>query len=129
MARNGTYGDHITLQAIANLFNVQLVIYSTLGTLATQTITPVNGCPIATFYLGHFAEGAGEQVVRYMRVSTHVSKNDKKSHTNPSNPHKPHIISPQFLHKLTNTAFEFNNELLQRRRQKPKNLKLLQRRR
>ena len=59
MARNGTYGDHITLQAIANLFNVQLVIYSTLGTLVTQTITPVNGCPIATFYLGHFAEGAG----------------------------------------------------------------------
>ena len=63
MARNGTFGDHITLQAIANLFNVQLVIYSTLGTLATQTITPVNGCPIATFYLGHFAEGAGEHYV------------------------------------------------------------------
>ena len=63
MARNGTYGDHITLQAITNLFNVQLVIYSTLGTLATQTITPVNGCPIATFYLGHFAEGAGEHYV------------------------------------------------------------------
>ena len=63
MARNGTYGDHITLQAIANLFNVQLVIYSTLGTLATQTITPVNGCPIATFYLGHFAEGAREHYV------------------------------------------------------------------
>ena len=59
-----------------------------------------------------------------MRVSTHVSKNDKKSHTNPSNPHKPHIISPQFLHKFTNTAFEFNNELLQRRRQKLKNLNL-----
>ena len=63
MARNGAFGDHITLQAIANLFNVQLVIYSTLGTLATQTITPVNGCPIATFYLGHFAEGAGEHYV------------------------------------------------------------------
>ena len=60
MARNGTFGD---LQAIANLFNVQLVIYSTLGTLATQTITPVNGRPIATFYLGHFAEGAGEHYV------------------------------------------------------------------
>ena len=63
MARNGTSGDHLTLQAAADVFNIQIVVYSTLGTLATQTISPMNGCPIATFYVGHFAEGAEEHYV------------------------------------------------------------------
>ena len=63
MARNGTHGDHLTLQAAADIFNIQIVVYSTLGAMATQTISPTNGCPIVTFYLGHFAEGAGEHYV------------------------------------------------------------------
>ncbi|KAL9977002.1 hypothetical protein ACROYT_G014357 [Oculina patagonica] len=60
---NGTHGDHLTLQAAADIFNIQIVVHSTLGATATQTISPTNGCPIATFYLGHFAEGAGEYYV------------------------------------------------------------------
>lgn len=60
MARNGTHGDHLTLQAAPDIFNIHIVVYSTLGATATQTISPANGCPIATFYLGHFAEGARE---------------------------------------------------------------------
>ncbi|KAL9958205.1 hypothetical protein ACROYT_G035186 [Oculina patagonica] len=63
MVRNGTHGDHFTLQAAADIFNIQIVVYSTLGSTATQTISPTNGCPIATFYLGHFAERAGEHYV------------------------------------------------------------------
>ena len=31
--------------------------------MAMQTIYPMNGSPTATFYLGHFAEGAGEHYV------------------------------------------------------------------
>lgn len=31
--------------------------------MATQTISPMNSSPIAAFYLGHFAEGAGEHHV------------------------------------------------------------------
>jgi len=63
MACNGTHGDHLTLQAAADIFNIQIVVYSTLGATAVQTIPPTNGCPIATFYLGHFTEGAGEHYV------------------------------------------------------------------
>ena len=59
MARHGTYGDHLTLQAAADVFNIQIVIYSTLRTMATQTISPRNSSPIATFYLGHFTELEG----------------------------------------------------------------------
>ena len=31
--------------------------------MATQTIFPMNSSPTATFYLGHFTEGAGEHYV------------------------------------------------------------------
>ena len=60
MARNRTHGDHLTLQAATDIFKIEIVVYSTLGATATHTISPMNGCPIETFYLGHFAEGAGE---------------------------------------------------------------------
>ena len=58
-----TYGDHLTIQAAADVFNIQIVIYSTPGTLAKQTISPTNNTTTATFYLGHFAEGVGEHYV------------------------------------------------------------------
>ncbi|KAG1650241.1 OTU domain-containing protein [Nymphon striatum] len=32
MKRTGTYGDHITLQRTTDIFNVQIVVYSSLGT-------------------------------------------------------------------------------------------------
>ena len=63
MVGSGTHGDHLTLQVAAHVFNIQIVRYSTLGTMATQTISLMNSSPIATFYLGHFVEGAGEHYV------------------------------------------------------------------
>lgn len=63
MARNGTYGDHLTLQAAADLFNVEFIVVSSLGPDATTVISPLNSVPISSFYIGHFAEGDGEHYV------------------------------------------------------------------
>lgn len=39
MARDGTYGDHLTLQAAAHVFQVQIVVFSTLGSTATHNFS------------------------------------------------------------------------------------------
>ena len=63
MSQDGSYGDHVTLQAAADIFSVRIVVYSTLGHDATTIISPASGNHFATFYLGHFAEGHGDHYV------------------------------------------------------------------
>ena len=63
MAKNGTFDDHLTLQAAEDLFNVGFNVISFLGPAATTVISPQNSVPISTFYIGHFAEGDGEHYV------------------------------------------------------------------
>ena len=40
MRQDGTYGDHITLQRCADIFNVQFAVISTLGEEAIQIVSP-----------------------------------------------------------------------------------------
>lgn len=47
MVNEGTYGDHLTLQAAGNVFMLEMNVYSSHGSSATQTITPIQGCPLA----------------------------------------------------------------------------------
>ena len=61
MIKDGIYGDHITLQAAANIFNVQFTVHSSLGVEDISPFTGHNG--VANFNLGHFAEGQGEHYV------------------------------------------------------------------
>ena len=56
MSHNDAYGEHITLQAMANVCSVELVVISSLGPGAQTIISPQNSEPIASFTLGHFAE-------------------------------------------------------------------------
>ena len=64
MIKDGTYGDHITLQAAANIFNVQFTVHSSLGVEANTVISPFTGHNgVANFNLGHFAEGQREHYV------------------------------------------------------------------
>ena len=63
MARDGTYGDHLTLQAAADLLNVEFIVISSLGPAATTIISPTDSLPLCSFHIGHFAEGDGEHYV------------------------------------------------------------------
>ena len=63
MARDGTYGDQITLYAAANLYNIDIQIVSSLGVGGQHVFSPSASVSAATVYLGHFAENQGEQYV------------------------------------------------------------------
>ena len=73
MAQSGTYGDHITLQAASNLYNIKIEVASCLGHHAHTMIQPQEYEPITRFCLCHFAEGDGEYYValdRYFVASS-----------------------------------------------------------
>ena len=56
MAQDGTYGDHLTLQAAADFYNVEFIVISSLGPSATTIISPLESLPLYSFHIGHFAE-------------------------------------------------------------------------
>ncbi len=77
MSVNGTYGDHLTLMGMANLYNVQFVIYSSLGIAGRRIISNniesklIPSVPI--IYLGHYAETEGEH---YVCIKVNEIKNE-----------------------------------------------------
>ena len=48
---DGTYGDEITLRAISNIFNVEIIVVSTLGEGGRVEIVPENTNPFARIAL------------------------------------------------------------------------------
>ena len=56
VAQDHTFGDQLTLFAAANLFNVNIQIVSSLGTGASPVFQPTSSIPIATLFLGPFAD-------------------------------------------------------------------------
>ena len=75
MAQSGRYGDHITLQAASNLYDIEI---SSLGHHARTVIQPQEYEPITRFCLGHFVEGDSEHYVALERyfVASSVSECD-----------------------------------------------------
>ena len=63
MVRKNTFGDQLTLSAAANLYNIDIQIVSTLGPGAQHVFHPSSSIPLATVYLGYFAENHGEHYV------------------------------------------------------------------
>lgn len=66
MKRKSTFGDQLTLFAAANLYNINIQITSTLGAGAQHVFHPSLSVPLASVYLGHFAENHGEHYVSLM---------------------------------------------------------------
>ena len=66
MRRTSTYGDHLTLQAVANMFTVEIVVIPTNPQHNIQRISPYGNTPerlLPVFYLGFVPEGEGAHYV------------------------------------------------------------------
>ena len=63
MSLEGTYGDEIALRAIENIFNVKVVVISTLGERGRMNILSQHNLPIGLILLGQFAESQGKHYV------------------------------------------------------------------
>nr|XP_054768497.1 uncharacterized protein LOC129276082 [Lytechinus pictus] len=87
MSSDGSYGDHLTLQAIADIFHIQIIVISSLNGGTTLISPEINEGNIFTFdmpyiVLGHLSEGNGEhylsltsnqeQVLRIIRNSAQI---------------------------------------------------------
>ena len=68
MARDGSYGDQLTLYAAANLYNIDIQIVSSLGAGGQHVFSPSASNSTATVYIGHFAENQGEHYVSLEQV-------------------------------------------------------------
>lgn len=82
MSQNGAYGDQITLQAMADLYNVELIVISSLGQDAQTVISPQHAHPFASYTLGHFAEDDGIHYVCLMGENNHGITPDDDSRGN-----------------------------------------------
>ena len=59
MSHHGTYGDQITLQTVADMLGVEILVISTLGSEGRVWISPRSAIPLCRVILGHFSEGEG----------------------------------------------------------------------
>ena len=55
MSLSSTFGDQLTLQAVANLYQVQFLVISTIGQDGQASVSPEHSEPVAQLALGHFA--------------------------------------------------------------------------
>jgi len=76
MMNTGTYGDHITLQRAAQMFCVNILVFSSLGPHATALLSPSPDFnpELPTLVLGHIAEGHGEHYVS-LSISNEMVRN------------------------------------------------------
>ena len=68
MSLEQTYGEEITLRAIANIFNVKVVIISTLEGYGRANISPQHSLPLGKILFDHFAEGHSKHYVSLAQV-------------------------------------------------------------
>ena len=77
MSNNGTYGDHLTIQAISREFGVQFYICSARG-------------PGHDIFLGHYPENEGEHYVSVSSIKSfprrRTNTNNDHSHISPHSP-------------------------------------------
>ena len=76
MARDGTYGDQLTLRATSEIYNIQFTIISILGAQGMAEISPDGFDSLSRITLGHFAEGYGDHYVLLRESGTLSAENE-----------------------------------------------------
>ena len=79
MIADGTYGDQLTLQAIANLYQIQLDIISSSGEDHATHIVPQDSESVAMFALGHFSEDHGMHYVSLTETYAHHIRDETEN--------------------------------------------------
>ena len=85
MAQNSTYGDQLSLQAMTNLYLVEIIVITSLGPEGRTVISPQNCEPVAQVFLGHFSEDEGIHYVCLVannRVHQESDKETRKENEN-----------------------------------------------
>ena len=74
MRNSGTFGDCMTLQRAAQLYQVNFFIFSSLGSQATTVVSPHEefNYQLPPLNLGHMAEGHGEHYISLTKASADV---------------------------------------------------------
>ena len=62
-SHHGTTGDQITLQAVADMLGVEILVISTLGSEGRVWISPRSAIPLCRVMLAHFSGGEGTHYV------------------------------------------------------------------
>ena len=76
MARDGTYGDQLTLRAASEIYNIQFTIISTLGAQGKAYVSPDGLDCLGRITLGHFVEGYGNHYVLLRELGTPSAENE-----------------------------------------------------
>ena len=85
MAQNLTYGDQLTLQALANLHLVEIIVVSSLGPEVRTVISPQNCEPVARVFLGHFSEDEGIHYVCLVATNRVNQESDEETNSSEGN--------------------------------------------
>ena len=75
IARDGTYGDQLTLRAASEIYNIQFTIISALEAQGRADISPDGFDSLGRTTLGHFAEGYGDHYVLLRESGTPSAEN------------------------------------------------------
>ena len=79
MQQGGSYGDELTLQTMADMYNIEFSVISTLGREGQLTVSPINFQPRGVAVLGHFAEGQGCHYVVLQSLNSPEIKYNSRS--------------------------------------------------